>query len=92
MSIRQIKEALHLRIEQVDERFLKVMYAMAETYIKEQEDALVENEINEADSQREWKPMSEEELMTRLEDASAQYKKGEYKTIEDVEKGFPNGK
>lgn len=86
MSLKQLKEALHLRIEQIDERFLKVMYAMAETYLKEQEAAELERKIYDASSLSDWKPMTEEELLSRLEEASAQYKKGQFKSIDDVEK------
>ncbi len=42
MSTQQIKEALHHRIEQFDDRFLRLLYVMAETWIKEQEDAAAE--------------------------------------------------
>jgi hypothetical protein len=86
MSLEQLKEALHLRIEQIDERFLKVMYAMAETYLKEQEEAALEKRVNEVETSKDWQPMTEEELMTRLEAASEEYKRGEYKTVEEIRK------
>jgi hypothetical protein len=86
MSTQQIKEALHIRIEQFDERFLRVLYAMAETWIKEQEDAALEADIVAIPPSAEWKPMTEDELMARLERSSAQFKEGEYITIDELEK------
>lgn len=86
MSTEQIKEVLHHRIEQIDERFLRVMYVMAETYVKEQEDAALEAQIAAITPNPEWKPMTEEELMVRLEASSAQFEKGEYLTVEELEK------
>lgn len=86
MSIRQLKEALHLKIEQIDERFLKVMYAMAETYLNEQDEAALEKQLKDIEPNPDWKPMTEEELIESYKIAASEYKKGNYKTIEDVEK------
>lgn len=86
MSIEQLKEALYVRMDQVDESFLKVIYVMTEAYLKEQEDAKTEKQIKEVGPSSDWQPMTEEELMVRLEAASAQYQSGEFKSIEDVEK------
>ena len=86
MSTEQIKEVLHRRIEEVDERFLKVMFAMAETYMKELEDAALEAEIEAIPPNPDWKPMTEEELMARLEEGSAQIERGEFIALEDLEK------
>ncbi|MBK6621989.1 MAG: hypothetical protein IPG32_14370 [Saprospirales bacterium] len=86
MSTQQIKEALHHRIEQFDERFLRLLYVMAETWIKEQEDAAVEAEIAAIPPNPDWKPLTEEDLMARLEESSAQFKRGEYVTIDELEK------
>ncbi len=86
MSTAQIKEVLHRRIEEVDERFLKVMYAMAETYMEEIEDAELEAIVNSIPANSDWKPMTEEQLMERLEESSAQFKQGDYVTIDELEK------
>lgn len=86
MSIKQLRNALHSRIDQIDERFLKVMFAMTETYIKEQKDAELATKIEEKTPTESWKPLTEEELINRLEESSAQYKRGDFKDIDDVEK------
>jgi len=86
MSTAQIKEVLHHQIEQVDERFLRVMFVMTETWIKEQEDAALEAEINAIPPSPDWKPMTEKQLMARLAEGSAQIERGEYHTIEEVRK------
>ncbi len=86
MSTEQIKEVLHRRIEEVDERFLKVMFAMAETYIKEQEDAALEAEIEALPPNPDWKPMTKEELISEIEEANAQIERGEFIDIDDLEK------
>lgn len=86
MSISQIRAALHQRIDQIDDRFLRVMYVMAETYLKEKEESELEAKIDSIAPAPEWKPMTEEELMARLEEASAQIERGEYLTLDELEK------
>lgn len=89
MGVEQIKEVLHLRIEQGDESFLQVMYAMAEAYFKThslpgapQEDA----EIMAVAPNPAWKPLSKEELLTEIREADAEIERGEFYTAEDLEK------
>ena len=84
MSAIEIKEILHRRIEEVDESFLEVVYAMMETYVKQQEEAVLESEIMNAPVPETFKPLSEDELMARLAESSAQVDRGEYVTIEEL--------
>jgi len=86
MSTSQIRNALHLKIEQMDERFLRVMYVMAETYLKEKEDAASEEEVENIPPNSSWKPLTEAELMERLASSSAEYEKGNYLTLDELEK------
>ena len=86
MSTEQIKEVLHRRIEQVDESFLRIMYAMAEAYIKEIEDAALEEQIKNIPPPPWAKPMTQEQLEARLAESTAQFERGEYITLEDLEK------
>ena len=86
MSTSQIRNALHLKIEQIDERFLRVMYAMAETYLKEKADADLEQQVGNIPPDANWKPLTEAELMERLAASSAEYEKGNYMTFEELEK------
>ncbi len=84
MSIQQIKAALHNRIDEVDESFLRVIYAMVETYIKEQEDSALNEMLKELPVNKEWKELTEEQLAERLDKSIAQYKNGEYITLEEL--------
>ena len=84
MSAIEIKKILHRRIEEVDESFLEVVYAMMETYVKQQEEAVLESEIMNAPVPETFKPLSEDELMARLAESSAQVDRGEYVTIEEL--------
>ena len=86
MSTSQIRNALHLKIEQLDESFLRVMYAMTETYLKEKADADLEKEVENVPPNASWKPLTEAELMERLAASAAEYDKGNYLTIEELEK------
>jgi len=86
MSTAQIKEVLHRRIEEVDERFLKVMYAMAETYMEEIEDAELEAIVNNMPPNPNWKRMTKAELVAEIEEADAQIDRGEFFTSEELEK------
>jgi hypothetical protein len=86
MSTTQIKELLHQRIEQVDESFLNVLYAMMEAYIKEQEEAALEEEIMNMPPPPNWKPFTQEELIAEIEEANDEIDRGEYITLEDLKK------
>lgn len=88
MSIEQIKETLHLRVEQADESFLRILHAMTEAYAAEylEEEELTDEQIMAIPPDPNWKPLTEEELMARLEEGSAQVEKGDYITLEELEK------
>ncbi len=81
MGAEQIKKVLHLRIEQADESFLRILYAMTEAYIRELEEDALDAEIMSIPPSPDWKPLTEEELMARLEASSAQVEKGDYITL-----------
>ena len=82
MNTAQIKEVLHRRIEEVDERFLKVMYAMAETYMEEIGDAKLAAICKDGD----YKPMTKAELLSEIAEANTDIENGNYVTIEELEK------
>ncbi|MDV7402932.1 hypothetical protein RZS08_66525, partial [Arthrospira platensis SPKY1] len=67
MSAEQLKERLHLRIEQADERLLAVLAEMAESLFKAyQPDALEESRRKRiADYEASLVPMTKEELIAR---------------------------
>ena len=86
MSTKQIRATLHLNIDQIDDRFLRVLYVMTETYLKEQEDALLESEVNAIPPNESWTPMTEEELSARLSKSTEQIKNGNYQSLENLKK------
>ena len=58
MSTKQIRASLHQNIDQIDDRFLRVLYVMTATYLKEQEDALLESQVNAIPPNESWSPMT----------------------------------
>ena len=84
MSIQQIKAALHNRIDEVDESFLRVVYAMVETYVKEQEDSALIEMLKELPESEEWQELTEAQLTDRLDRSIAEYKRGEYITLGEL--------
>lgn len=87
MGAEQIKEILHLRIEQADESFLRILYAMTEAYASEhlEERQITDEMIMAVPADPSLKQLTEEELLARLEEGSVQVKKGDYITIDELE-------
>ena len=91
MSLAQIREELHQRIDLADEHLLRMVYDfMTEAYLdeeeKEEEDAEFAQIIAKHDQTGPWKQMTEEELMEDLKESIAEIRRGEYISIEDLEK------
>lgn len=88
MSIEQIKETLHLRVEQADESFLRILHAMTEAYAAEylEEKEVTDEQIMAIPPSPDWKPMTREELRAELDEANAEFERGEFITLEDLEK------
>lgn len=88
MSVEQIKETLHLRVEQADESFLRILHAMTEAYAAEYLEAEITDEqimaIMEADD--DLKPMTKEALHAEINEGLAQIERGEGYTIEQLQK------
>ena len=84
MSIQQIKADLYEKIGKVeDERLLKLFTTMIEVYTEgHQEEKDLEELLEDLPVNPAWKPQTEEELMSRLEESSAQIARGEYITLE----------
>lgn len=86
MSVEQIKERLHLRVEQADESFLRILYAMTEAYARE----YLEEEITEEEAAAILPPpgprLTMKELIDEIEEADAEIERGEFITSEDLEK------
>ena len=86
MSVEQIKETLHLRVEQADESFLRILHAMTEAYVAE----YLEEEITDEEAAAILPPPSPrltmKELIAEIEEADAEIDRGEFITSEDLEK------
>jgi hypothetical protein len=87
MSLAQIREELHQRIDLADEHLLMMVYdVMTELDQEEEEDAELAQIIAKHDQDGPWKQMTEEELMEELKESIAEIRRGEYISIEDLEK------
>ena len=90
MTREQIKERLHLRIEQADDRLLRVLLRVTETLFEEfppaqeaQDDEQIDEEA--ASASPSWaKPATNQELLAEIEAANAEGERGEVIPIEDV--------
>ncbi|MFT6130481.1 MAG: putative transcriptional regulator [Neolewinella sp.] len=94
MDAIQKKELLHLRIEQANEQMLDALAEMAETLFKTWQPEVVEATEQELKSEEEYaaiyakhlKPMTREEMNNELKEAMADYERGDYVTLEEMEK------
>ena len=86
MGVLQLKEILHLRIEQADEKFLKVLAAMTEVYFQEHEPEVIDEtrEMEIEAYEASLKPMTVDELVARAEASNEDIKAGRVHTREEV--------
>lgn len=87
MGAEQIREILHLRIEQADETFLRILHAMTEAYASEYlEDSQITDEmIMTIPPSSNWYKLSREDLKAELEEANSDFERGDYTTLEELE-------
>ena len=88
MSVAQIKEAIRANLDKMDEGLLKAIHALTETYLAEQhsckqEAAALEAEINAIPP---YIPEESMDLIAEIEEANAEIERGEFITLEDLEK------
>jgi hypothetical protein len=70
MSTAELRAQISSQLEKVeDERFLKVVHSMLDTYVQELEDQDIDRTIENIPPSPDWKPMTEEAYMARLEEA-----------------------
>jgi len=90
MGVDLIKERLHLRIEQADEKLLSVLDQFTETlfaaYHNEDTQVITDEQIMAIPPSPTWRKLSREELRAELDEANAEYERGEYVTLEELEK------
>ncbi|WP_367389327.1 hypothetical protein [Lewinella sp. LCG006] len=86
MGIDQIKERLHLRIEQADEKLLTVLDELAESLFKNYQPDALEQARQEriATYEANLKPMTKEELIARALASQADIEAGRIHDLEEV--------
>jgi len=80
MSALEIRAEIHSYLEQVkDERFLKVVHSMLNTYVKEQENEIVGYRTSTHE------PVYKNELAAELDSAVAEVEAGDFITLEELQ-------
>jgi hypothetical protein len=80
MGVQQLREEIHEFINQADERFLKMVYAMSKEY----------NESDVAGYNVDGSAITKKDLIKRAKAASVRVKSGNFFTQEEVEKEIKN--
>ena len=78
MSTAEKRQTLHQRIDEIDDKFLNAIYAMVEAYL-EDENRIVGYEPN-------GDPITLSALKARIKISEEQYEKGQYITVEELDK------
>ena len=78
MSIGEKRQALHQRIDELDDKFINAVYAMVEAY--------VENDNQIVGYQPNGDPITLSELKSNIKISEQQYEQGNYSTLDDLEK------
>jgi predicted transcriptional regulator len=83
-----IKKRLHLRIEQADEQLLHVLSELTESLFKTYQPQVLEQQ--EADNPAVYadhlQPLSRQEMTKEIDEAMADYERGDYVTLEESSK------
>jgi len=96
MDATTAKELLHLRIEQADEKMLNVLSKVVESLFEVYQPEVLDGQPFVADSEEEaekmaayeatLKPMSKQELLSEIREGLADYERGDYVTLEEMER------
>lgn len=89
MSTAEKRETLRQRIDEIDDKFLRVLYTMVEAYVAEQEEEeedLSDERIAAIVAASDYKPMTKEALHAEIKEGFEQIERGEYYTVEELEK------
>lgn len=88
MTADLIKERLHLRIEQADSRLLRVLDQFTETLFAEYYPSLSPSDADEQilaiPPAPDWHKLNKAELRSELDEANAEFERGEYVTLEEL--------
>jgi flagellar biosynthesis/type III secretory pathway ATPase len=87
MGVDVMKQQLIDRIQNGDEQYIRVLLAVSNALDESaQKEEITDEMIMAIPPDPTMKRLTEEELLTRLEASSAQVERGEYVTIEELEK------
>ncbi len=85
-----LKQQLHLRIEQADTKMLRILTEFTETLFAEYHiDAgqeLSEEDVMALPAPPWAKPLTKEESLADIREGIAEYQRGEYVTLDDIDK------
>lgn len=88
MSTAELRSKIDGFLNQVDDNFLKVVHAMLETYVEEKpkDEELTDEQIGAIVAAADHQPMTKAELISEIEEGNAQIERGEFITIDELEK------
>jgi len=96
MNVELIKKRLFLRIEQADEKLLRVLDQFSEKLFDEYHDdvgkELSDDEIMALPAPPWAKPLTQRESIADLREALAEYERGEYVSLEELDKEAEDGR
>lgn len=78
MDAAQIRERLHLRIEQADDEILTVLAEMAESLFK-----VYQPQAETQSYEQHLRPLTRAELTSEIETSMADYERGDYLALEE---------
>ncbi len=78
MNLEQLRQKMHTYIEHADEKILRMMNAIANEYSQENDDEVVGYLLGQ--------PITKKQMLKELKEAEAEIERGEYITIEELEK------
>ncbi len=96
MNVELIKKRLFLRIEQADEKLLRVLDNLSEKLFDEYHDdvgkEMSDDEIMALPAPPWAKPLTQRESIADLREALAEYERGEYVSLEELDKEAEDGR
>lgn len=78
MNLVEKRDFIHSHLHEVGETIIDEVYRKIYSQMK--------NENSIAGSKQEWRPMLKDEFISRIKESEAQIERGEYLTIEELEK------
>lgn len=86
MGVDILKQQLLERIEQGDEQYIRILFAVSDALDKVADQEITDEMIMSIPPSPDWKPMTKQALISELKEAMAECERGEYLTLEELEK------